>query len=162
MNTAASIIDALHQAGATLVVEDGKARVRGVKISPELMEQVRANKAAILAEWTRRQEEQLDRYAEVPTGEVAMLGRDLTLGEAMRNAVVAYAFRQPRPVHAWVMGRINEYHALGVPLGDDEVAASVDLLCWQRNSTAKTALAWLDGIEACAADIQQKQHEGKL
>jgi hypothetical protein len=156
---AGAIIDALHQAGATLVVEDGKARVRGVKVPDELLAALREHKVAVLAEWSRRQEENRDRYGKVPTGEVAMFGRDIPLTHAQTLVVTAYAFRQPRPVHAWVMGRASEYHALGVPLDEQESMACVDLLCWQRNHTAKAALEWLAAIEECATNLPKKQTE---
>ena len=154
MSNAAEIIDALHKCGATVVIEDGKARVRGAKISDELMEAVRANKAEILAEWERRQAGTLDRYGEVPTEDVPQFGRNVNLSHAQKLVVVGHAFRQPRPVHAWVMARTSEYHTLGLTPGDDEAAACVDLLCWQRNNSSKSALEWLAGIDACWKNLQ--------
>jgi hypothetical protein len=154
--TPAAIIDALHAAGATLVIEDGKARVRGAKIADELMAAVKANRDGIIAEWLRRQEQARDRYAEVPTGDVAMLGAGLTITHAQRLAVVAYAFRQPRPVHAWVEMRMGEYQAQGLKQEEYEPSACVDLLCWQLNRGVTAAVEWLDGIEACVSDINQK------
>lgn len=147
MKTAGEIIDALHKAGATLVVEEGKTRVRGTKVPDELLAAVKANKADVLAEWQRWQEKNLDRYAVVPGADAPLLARDEFVKPFMREAVVAYVFRQPRPLHAWVMSRAVEYHALGVPVGEDEVCACVDVLAWQRNTTAKLGLEWLEGIE---------------
>jgi len=52
--TASKIIDAIHQTGAALVMEDGKSRVRGTAIPPELMQALKANREAVLAEMKRR------------------------------------------------------------------------------------------------------------
>ncbi len=38
----------------------------------------------------------------------------MALPAAERDAVMAYVFRQPRPVHAWVMARANDYYGRGV------------------------------------------------
>ncbi len=152
MSLASDIIDALHHAGATLVLEEGKTRVRGSRVPDELLAQLKANKPAVMEEWTRRQEVSRDRYGEVPVN-APLVATDEFLTPEMREAVLAYVFRQPRPVHAWIAGRTAEYHAHGVPLGDDEVAACVDALAWQRNTTPKRALEWFAGIEECAANL---------
>lgn len=157
MNLASDIIDALHHAGATLVLEDGKTRVRGSRVPDELLAQLKANKDAVIEEWSRRQEVSRDRYAEVPSAGAPMAAHDEFLEPHMREAVLAYVFRQPRPVHAWIAGRTAEYHAHGVPLGDDEVAACVDALAWQRNTTTKRALEWFAGIEECAANLPKRK-----
>ena len=112
--TAPELIDALHRAGATLVVEAGKTRVRGAKVSDELMAALKGQRVEIIAEWQRRQEESRDRYAVVPSGVVPMCGRDMALPAAERNAVMDYVLRQPRPLHAWVMARANDYFERGV------------------------------------------------
>lgn len=151
---ASEIIDALHKAGATLVIEEGRTRMRGAAVSAELKELVKANRAAVIEEWQRRQSQQLDRYAEVPTGEVPQCGKTVQYTKEQSNSVVAYCFRQPRPVHAWIMGRTNDYFHLGLPLGDDEICACIDLLCWQRNSSSKEALEWLAGLDECVATMK--------
>ena len=132
LSTAPELIDALHRAGATLVVEDGKARVRGAKVSDELLAALKVQRAEVIAEWQRRQEQARDRYAVVPSGEVPMCGRDMALTAAERDAVMAHVFRQPRPVHAWVMARANDYHERGVKADDCEWRACVDVIAWQR------------------------------
>ena len=151
----ADLLDAINAAGASLVVEDGKARIRGAKIPDELVAAVKANREAVIAEWTRRQEADRDRYAEVPRGEVPMFGQHATLAEAQRARVTQYVFRQPRPVHAWIMTRAQKYHELGAHHADCDWKACLDCLCWQRNADFKTAVAWLEGIEAGAKDLAE-------
>lgn len=159
--TPAGIIDALHKAGATLVIEDGRTRVRGSKVPDELLAALRDNKDAVLAEWQRRQESNRDRYAVVPDNAPMMESRDVALPPARRESVVAHALRQPRPVHAWIQSRTAEYHALGFAFGEDEVCACLDLLCWQRNTHAREALDWLEGLDEAYAtrpqEIKNKQ-----
>lgn len=151
MRTADQLIDALHAAGATLVVEDGKARVRGAKVPEELLAQLKADKAAVLAAWEKRQHIQRDRYGVVPVGEVPHLATREKLTPEQRAAVTGYCFRQPRPVHAFVMARANEYHGAGSAAEDCEWRACVDVLCWQRSlQPVNEALEWLAGIEAAA------------
>lgn len=147
MSSAGDIIDALHHAGATLVIEDGKARVRGSRVPDELLDDLRANKAAVLAEWQRRQEAKQDRYGEVPPADAPMVGRDVPLPTALREAVLNHVWQQPRPVHAWVMHRSTEYHTLGVPMEELDGCACLDVLAWQRNTTVKLAIQWLAGME---------------
>ena len=130
--TAPELIDALHRAGATLVVEAGKTRVRGAKVSDELMAALKGQRAEVIAEWQRRQEESRDRYAVVPSGVVPMCGRDMALPGAERNAVMDYVLRQPRPLHAWVMARANDYFERGVKAEDCEWRACVDVIAWQQ------------------------------
>jgi len=154
--TPAEVIDALHAAGATLVVEDGKARVRGAKVPADLLAVVKANRDAVIAEWKRQQEGHRDRYGEVPTGDVLMPGKDTTLTQEQSDLLRGYVFRQPRPVHAWVMARTATYFAQGLPPGEDEDAACLDVLAWQRHTTARLALEWLLGIEEAAKCKQQQ------
>ena len=146
--TASKIIDAIHQTGAALVMEDGKSRVRGTAIPPELMQALKANREAVLVEMKRRAEACLDRYAEVPQDDPALLGRNMTPPAApLRQAIMNYGLRQPRPVHAWVMRRAATYHALGIAVEECEWRACVDLLAWQRNADRQAAIEWLEGIE---------------
>lgn len=146
--TASEIIDAIHQAGATLVMEDSKSRVRGTAIPPVLMQALKANREAVLAEMKRRAEACLDRYAEVPQDDPALLARNMaTPVEPLRQAILNYCFRQPRAIHAWVMRRAATYHALGIPPEECEWRACVDLLAWQRNADRQAALEWLEGME---------------
>ena len=130
--SATELIDALHRAGATLVVEAGKTRVRGAKVSDELMAALRGQRAGVIAEWQRRREESRDRYAVVPSGEVPMCGRDMEVSATERVAAMDHVFRQPRPVHAWAMARANDYFACGVKAEDCEWRACVDVIAWQR------------------------------
>jgi hypothetical protein len=155
MKTPAQLIDELHLAGAMFAQEGGELRLRGAKISEALKSELREQRDAVVAEWHRRQDCRLDRYAEVPTGDVPLFGQNANLSHKQGMIVVHYAFRQPRPVHAWVMGRTGEYHKLGLPLGQDEVAACLDLLCWQRNAATAAAVEWLAGIEECADDLKR-------
>lgn len=53
--TAREVIDAIHPHGTALVMEDGKAWVRETAIPPELlMQALKANREAVLAEMKRR------------------------------------------------------------------------------------------------------------
>ena len=130
--TAPELIDALHRAGATLVVEAGKTRVRGARVPNELMAALKGQRAEVIAEWQRRQEEMRDRYAVVPSGVVTMCGLNLPLTAAEREAVMGYVLRQPRPLHAWVMARANDYFERGVKAEDCDCRACVDVIAWQR------------------------------
>jgi hypothetical protein len=153
----AELLDAIKAAAATLVVEDGKARIRGNKIPAELATAVKASREAVIAEWERRQEAAKDRYAEVPTGEVPMFGQHAHLSADQQARVVQYVFRQPRPVHAWIMARSQQYHEQGAHFSDCDWKACVDCLCWQRNADPRAAADWLDGIEAGARDLSEPQ-----
>ena len=141
--TAPELIDALHRAGATLVVEEtGKTRVRGAKVPDELLAALKVQRAEVIAEWQRRQEQARDRYAVVPSGEVPMRGRDMALTAAERDAVMAHVFRQPRPVHAGD-GPGNDYHERGVKADDCEWRACVDVIAWQRACGGMEAVKFL-------------------
>ena len=158
--TASEIIDAIHHAGAALVMEGGKARVRGAAIPPELMAELKASREAVITEMQRRAEACQDRYAEVPTEDPPLLGRNMaTPAAAFVRAILNFGLRQPRPVHAWVMRRANAYHELGVPADECEWRACVDLLAWQRNADRQTAMEWLEGIEEVHNYNQNKTNE---
>ncbi|MCX6924495.1 MAG: hypothetical protein NT154_14955 [Verrucomicrobia bacterium] len=146
--TAPELIDALHRAGATLVVADGKTRARGAKVTDELMAALKGQRAEVIAEWRRRQEKARDRYAVVPSGEVPMCGWDMALPAAEREAVMVYVFRQPRPVHAWVMARANDYYERGVKANDCEWRACVDLIAWQRACGGREAVEFVVDLPA--------------
>ena len=141
--TAPELIDALHRAGATLVMEDGRTRVRGAKVSDELLAALKGQRTEVIEEWQRRQEQARDRYAVVPSGEVPMCGRDIELPAAERIAVMAHVFRQPRPVHAWVMARASSYHERGVKADDCDWRAGVDVIAWQRACGGREAVMFV-------------------
>ena len=141
--TAPELIDALHRAGATLIMEDGRTRVRGTKVSDELLAALKGQRAEVIEEWRRRQEQARDRYAVVPSGEVPKCGRDIELPAAEREAVMAHVFRQPRPVHAWVMARANDHYERGAKADDCEWRACVDVIAWQRACDGLEAVKFL-------------------
>ena len=141
--TAPKLIDALHRAGATLIMEDGRTRVRGTKVSDELLAALKGQRAEVIEEWRRRQEQARDRYAVVPSGEVPKCGRDIELPAAERNAVMAHVLRQPRPVHAWVMARANDHYERGAKADDCEWRACVDVIAWQRSCDGLEAVKFL-------------------
>jgi len=141
--TAPELIDALHRAGATLIMEDGRTRVRGAKVSDGLLAALKGQRAEVIEEWRRRQEQARDRYAVVPSGEVPKCGRDIELPAAERNAVMAHVFRQPRPVHAWVMARANDHYERGAKADDCEWRACVDVIAWQRACDGLEAVKFL-------------------
>lgn len=144
-----------------MVVADGKTRVRGAKVPEELLAQLKANKAGVMAEWERRQALALDRYGTVPSGEVQMAGRDLRWRPGEADAVMGYVLRQPHPVHAWMQARANAYHVLGAPLEECERCACADLLAWQRNADGTAAVEWLMGIEGSMATLPGKNSGNK-
>jgi hypothetical protein len=146
--TGPELIDALQRAGATLVVEAGKTRVRGAKVSDGLMAALKGQRAEVIAEWQRRQEQSRDRYAVVPSGVVPMCGRAMALPATEREAVVAHVFRQPRPVHAWVMARANEYFERGLKAEDCDWRACVDVIAWQRACGGLEAVKFVVGLPA--------------
>lgn len=159
--TSGELIDALHKAGATLVVVDGKARVRGAKVADELLAALKANREGVIAEWHVRQAAALDRYGVVPSGEVHMFGRDQRLKAAEGASVIGYVLRQPHTVHAWMQSRANAYHVMGVPFPELELCACVDVLAWQRNRDGRQAVEWLMGIEECYENLPQRDAGAK-
>ena len=140
---ACELIDAMCQAGATLVIADGQTRVRGMKVPVELLAALKVNKAMVLAEWERRQKLYQDRSGMAPEGDVPRSGRDVALNATQRVVVMEHVLKQPKPVHKWVMFRMVAYHELGVPPEDCDACACVDVVAWQRDRDAKQALEWL-------------------
>lgn len=137
--TAAELLDNLNRAGSTLEVVDGKPRLRGAKLTDELMQALKANRTEVLAEFERRKLEDRDRYGRVPPPDAPLLARELHVPELWKPRIMAHVLRQPRPVHAWVMGRANKYFEQGVTADDCEWRACVDVIAWQRMA---------DGLEA--------------
>lgn len=157
--TAAELLDALNRAGATVEMVEGKPRIRGAKISDELMAAVKANREAVLAECERRRAEDRDRYCRVPLESVPMFGRDLELPESMRRVLENYAMRQGRPAQAWVMKQANAYFELGVPMDDCEWRACVDLIAWQRQTRGREAVEFVGGVNEAATTINRRDAE---
>jgi hypothetical protein len=146
MRTASEILDSINAAGAALVVEAGKARVRGAQLPQELLAELKASRTEVLAELERRQAADQDRYGRVPDERAERVGAFVALSEADRQEVVGYVMRQPRSLHAWVMGRANEYHADQTPVDECETRACLDVLAWQRNEGVGAAVEWLRGM----------------
>ena len=144
--SAAELLDNLNRAGATLEIVDGKPRIRGAKIPDDLMRAVRTNRAEVLAEFEQRKAEASDRYGRVPTADASFLAFDLNLPEASRELIMAYVFRQPRPAHAWVMARANQYFERGVQADDCDWRACLDVIGWQRASGTTEATEFVIGL----------------
>jgi hypothetical protein len=144
--SAGALLDKLNRAGAKLEVVNGKVRVRGAKISEDLMLALRADRADVLAEFERRKMQNLDRYGLVPPPDARMLAREIVLSDSTREQVISYALRQPRPVHAWIMARANDYYASGLKAEDCEWRACVDLTAWQRSCGAGEATEFIAGM----------------
>jgi hypothetical protein len=153
--TPAEIIDALNRAGASIVIEEGKPRLRGPKLPEDLVSCVRENREAILAEIERRRREDLDRYGRVPPVDAPMLDVTKNVSTAERVMLQAYVIRQPRPCHAWVMKRASEYHQRGLVAEDCDWRAALDLVAWQRQTSVERVFEFLGGIEACVKDLQR-------
>jgi len=130
--TAAELLDNLNRAGATLEIVDDKPRIRGARISDELMQSLKTNRTEVLAEFKRRRTEDLDRYGRVPPPAAPMQAREMDLPEPWQQQIMAHVFHQPRPVHAWVMVRANDYFNRGVKADHCEWRACVDVIAWQR------------------------------
>jgi hypothetical protein len=151
--SATELLDQLNRAGATLEIVDGQPRVRGAKISGELMAALKANRESVLAEFERRRLEDKDRYCRVPPPDAPQLARDASLPSAMQKVVLDYVMRQERPTHAWIMKRANEYHALGVAVDDCEWRACLDLIGWQRQTHVRGVVEFVSGINECAESL---------
>jgi len=143
---APELIDALQRAGATLVVESGKARVRGKRVPDDLLAAVKGQRVEVLAEWQRRQDQSLDRYGIVPVGPVPMAGREIGMPLAERDAILAYVHQQPRPLHAWVSMRANEYSMLGCAPDDCEWRSCVDVVAWQRGCSSSEMVNFVKSL----------------
>ena len=137
------LLDRLHRAGATLQMVDGTPRVRGAKISTELMQALKANRAELLVELERRQAEHRDRFGQVPPADAPLLADGMKPLWAARQQILACTFRQPRPVHAWVMRRSAKYFEQGVSADDCEWQACVDVIAWQRACSGPAAVAFV-------------------
>lgn len=157
--TAAQIIDAVERAGATLIVEDGKARVRGAKLPAELLELLKSHKARVIAEVSMRQELNRNRYGKVPPHDAPMVAGDVVLSDATRELVQAHVFRQGRPLHAWVQTRGQKYFEAGTPAAVADAFACVDVLAWQRCASASQAVKWLTDLPT-AEELVPRRDEG--
>ena len=155
--SAAELLDQLHRAGATLEMVDGTPRIRGAKISPDLMAQLKANRDALIAELEKRLAEDKHRFGRVPEADAPMLARDFAAKAEQREQIRDYVLRQGRSIHAWVMRRANEYHGLGVPLDDCEWMGCLDLIAWQRHTDARGAVLFVSGLDECAKTIPEKK-----
>ena len=137
------LLDRLHRAGATVQIVDGTPRIRGAKISAELMQALKVNRAELLVELEGRQAEHRDRFGQVPPADAPLLADGMKLLWAARQQILACTFRQPRPVHAWVMRRSAKYFEQGVPADDCEWQACVDVIAWQRACSRAEAVAFV-------------------
>ena len=147
--TAAELLDNLNRAGATVQIVDGQPRIRGAKISTELMQALKVNRAELLVELECRQAEHCDRFGQVPPADAPLLADGMKLLWAARQQILACTFRQPRPVHAWVMRRSAKYFDLGVSADDCEWQACLDLIAWQRACSGAKAVAFVvDAVSA--------------
>lgn len=155
------LLDQLNREGATLEIVAGKPRVRGAKVSSELMAALKANRAAVLTEYERRRNNDRDRYRRVPNEPATLFGRDLELPETMREIMQNYVFRQGCVAHAWVMKQALEYFNLGVKPEDCEWRACVDLIAWQRQSPARPAVGFVSGLEDDWHTFQKLSHAAR-
>jgi hypothetical protein len=130
--TAAELLDDLNRAGATLELVDGKLRLRGVQISGDFKQLLRANRVELLKELERRPAEDRQRYGQVPPPAAPITAKELIVPEPWKHQLIAHVLRQPRPVHAWVTARANKYFEHGVKTEDCEWRACVDVIAWQR------------------------------
>lgn len=158
--TAAELLNSLSWAGATLEIVGGKVRIQGARISSELMQALKANRAEVLAEFERRRALGRNRYGRVPPPDAPLLARDMDLPEKSRSQIMAYVFRQPRTVHAWVMARANDYFDRGIRADDCEWRACVDVVAWQRASVGQEAVKFILELPSNEElGIQAKDHK---
>jgi hypothetical protein len=139
---AGELLDQLERAGASIEFVDGKARLRGSKVPEELKEALKSQREAVLAEVERRRQEDRDRWGKVPPADAALLANGGTPAE-WRKLAMRHIAMQPRPVHAWVMSRANQYFEMGAHQDECEWRACVDAIAWQRNTGARESLKFL-------------------
>lgn len=161
MSVAAALLDKLNRAGATLEIVDGKPRVRGAKIAAELMEELKAHRDDVLAEYEKRRAEDRDRYGKVPREEVPMISRDALMPGDVQRIVLRYVASQERPTHAWVVKRAAEYHNIGAAMEDCDWKACADLIAWQRQTDVRGLVDFVTGNEECAQPPKPKPEPKK-
>ncbi len=130
-----------------IVVEGGKARVRGAQLSETLMTALKANKAEVVAEIERRQMVDRDRYGKVPPPDAPRVAAEVTLTDATKDLVQQHVFRQGRPLHAWVQTRGQRYFEAGASAAMADAMACVDALAWQQGTAdGQAAVKWLSEL----------------
>ena len=143
MKNAAALLDSLNRAGATVEVVDGTPRIRGAKVPNDLLATIKAHRVEVLAEVERRQLQDRHRYGRPPPPDAPELAHEMQLSATDQQQVMAYVFRQPRPVHAWVMRRSVEYFGQGFPVDECEWRACVDTIAWQRSCPGVKAVEFV-------------------
>lgn len=141
--TPAELLDALYRAGGVIEIEEGKPRLRGTRLPDALRTELHDQRAAVLAELERRPPADRQRWGTVPPAEAPMQAEKLALPEPWKAQILAHVLRQPRPVHAFVMRRANDYFARGIPADGCEWRACIDVIAWQRMNGGLAAARFL-------------------
>jgi len=158
--TPTEIVDALNRLGAVIVIAEGKPRLRGPKLPPELIEAVRRNRDAVLLEIEERRRTDRDRYGRVPPVDVPRADVNKSVLAEEKLVLVEYVLRQPRPCHAWIMKRASEYGAEGVPEQECDWRACLDFVAWQRQTSIERVFEFLGGMEAGALSVAPNAKDG--
>lgn len=165
-STAPNLIDRIQAAGATIVLEQGQARLRGKKLPDALMAEIKTNRDALIAEMQRRETLDKDRFGKVPSHELPFTAMDLEFPMAHRCILERHMIKQGHVVHAWIEKRAGEYHAKGRKVDDIGWRACIDLIAWQRRANVMEAWDFVKTLDDVATknfpDEPGKKTESRL
>jgi hypothetical protein len=138
--SAADLLQDLQARGVKLSRDGDILRVRGRKaaLTPAIVAELMARKAELLAalgpDALTRQ-----RWGLAPTEPIPLSHAPPRLNPEETRLVVAAIERQPVPVFDWILGQgqqADKYEAdRNFSHRDADLAAALDLLCWQRERT---------------------------
>jgi hypothetical protein len=141
----AELVRAVAGAGADVVIEKSGMRLVGPKLHPDIVEGIRADKAAFLEQWG---EELRSRYGRVPEGPLPMTKTTPRWSHATYKRVESYIRRQGDRMTKWCFHRGNSYVEAGLSIEAGARCALRDLLYWQLRRHARPEEI-LEGMEEC-------------
>lgn len=139
-----ALLAEIAAAGARVEIVGGEPRLRGAKLSADLLARVKADRAAVLEAARAEIERERDRWGKAPPSDwPAQALPSLTL--AQQERVLGYVLRQvtaqskelAEPLRRWVVLR-----------RDDEALSCLEVVMWQRECAARAALEWVERWEA--------------
>jgi hypothetical protein len=153
--TPVEIINAIRAAGGRFGTgDDGRMKVRGGNVPPELVAELRGQREAVIAALEIEARQNCGAYGKCPPHDAPKVAGNA--GDQpcdVRLLIVRYIFFQAlenRKLMKWVAERENQYYADGFNVDDVCWRASLDALAWQRSMTPKDAIEWLIGLEEAA------------